>query len=108
VGGLNEQRTEVDIALFGDRKAGVTVSGLATARGEPKIGADIPAAAETRMVGDGEDECERGDRSDTRHLLDSTGMRKLLSDETFDLVVHLGDTKRKESDRLDQRGEGWP
>lgn len=106
VGGFDEERAQVRVALLGDGEPRVTQAGLAATRNEAEIGTDITAAAEAGGVSQGEDERQGGNGAHPWDLLEQASVWEGGIDDALEVAVHLGDALGEEGDRLDARAEG--
>jgi hypothetical protein len=106
MGGFDQECTEIAVPFLGDGEVGVAVAGLVKARGEAKVGTNLTASAEARVVSKGEDKGEGGNRPHTGYLLEVTSLRKLFVDNPLQETVQLGNARGEVGDLSSEWDQG--
>src|SRR3569833_1866679 len=98
---LDQQRAHERAPLLADRSQAPSIAGAVFARNQPQVAGDLLAAREASDISQRHDECERGDRTDSRlrHQQPRLLVRLRLARDSF---IEFTNLRSKSSQQLEQ------
>jgi len=107
VSATDQQATEITVAGFGDWQLRRAFTRVILARDQSEVGSDVAAAREAILVKKRENEGQRGQRPNARHLPQNLRLRVAFAGKRLDVLVIATNLFGQGVDRCCQRRKDW-